>query len=39
MEIGKKIKDFRMQKGITQETLAGILSVSSQAVSKWALVT
>ncbi|MBR3401304.1 MAG: helix-turn-helix domain-containing protein [Parasporobacterium sp.] len=35
MEIGKKIKDFRMQKGITQETLAGILSVSSQAVSKW----
>ena len=35
MEIGKKIKDFRMQKGITQETLAGILGVSSQAVSKW----
>lgn len=35
MDIGKKIKNLRSQKGITQETLADILSVSPQAVSKW----
>ena len=35
MEIGKRIKELRTNKGITQETLAGILGVSSQAVSKW----
>jgi len=35
MEIGNKIKILRTAKGITQETLAGALNVSSQAVSKW----
>ena len=35
MEIGNKIKNLRGAKGITQETLAGALKVSSQAVSKW----
>lgn len=35
MEIGNKIKNLRTAKGITQETLAGALNVSSQAVSKW----
>ncbi len=35
MDIGKKIKNLRSQKGITQETLADLLSVSPQAVSKW----
>ena len=35
MEIGNKIKNLRSAKGITQETLAGALKVSSQAVSKW----
>lgn len=35
MEIGKRIKELRTKKGITQETLAGALGVSAQAVSKW----
>ncbi len=35
MDIGKKIKNLKSQKGITQETLADLLSVSPQAVSKW----
>ena len=35
MEIGKKIKALRTKKGITQETLAGAIGVSAQAVSKW----
>lgn len=35
MEIGKKIRDLRVAKGITQEILAEVLSVSPQAVSKW----
>lgn len=35
MELGKKIKLLRKEKGITQEQLADVLSVSSQAVSKW----
>lgn len=34
-EIGKKIKKLRMQKGTTQEELAGYLGISCQAVSKW----
>lgn len=33
--IGKKIKSLRKNKNMTQEQLAEILSVSSQAVSKW----
>lgn len=35
MELGNKIKQLRLRKGITQDTLAKILNVSSQAVSKW----
>lgn len=35
MEIGKKIKQLRLYKGVTQETLAEALNVTYQAVSKW----
>jgi transcriptional regulator with XRE-family HTH domain len=35
IEIGKKIKALRLQKGKTQEELAAKLKMSSQAVSKW----
>ena len=35
MNIGKKIKDFRLVKGVTQETLAQELGVTAQAVSRW----
>lgn len=35
MNIGKKIKDFRLVKGITQDTLAQELGVTAQAVSRW----
>lgn len=35
MEIGKKIKELRVLKNITQEELAKELFVSTQAVSKW----
>lgn len=35
IEIGKKIKALRLQKGMTQEELAGKLNMSSQAISKW----
>ena len=33
--IGSRIAKFRKAKSLTQEELAGILGVSSQAVSKW----
>lgn len=33
--IGKRIRDLRTSKGITQEALSKALGVSSQAVSKW----
>ena len=35
MNVGKKIKDFRLVKGVTQETLAQKLGVTAQAVSRW----
>lgn len=35
VNIGKKIRELRKKKGITQEALAGALLVSPQAVSKW----
>ena len=34
-EIGKKIKELRNSKNITQENLAECLGVSCQSVSKW----
>ena len=33
--IGNRISKFRKVKGLTQETLANLMGVSSQAVSKW----
>ena len=33
--IGSRIRELRKKKGITQEQLASVLSVSPQAVSKW----
>ncbi|MBQ6678163.1 MAG: helix-turn-helix transcriptional regulator [Clostridia bacterium] len=35
MNIGTNIKRLRLSKGMTQEQLAGLLSVSTAAVSKW----
>lgn len=35
MEIGKVIKQARLNKKITQEQLAEALGVTTQAVSKW----
>lgn len=35
IELGKKIRWLRLQKGMTQEELAAKLNLSSQAVSKW----
>lgn len=35
MDIGKKIKTFRVAKSITQEALAQTLGVTAQAVSRW----
>lgn len=35
MEIGKQIRELRLRRGVTQETLAEALGCSAQAVSKW----
>ena len=35
INIGNKIRELRKKKGITQEALASVFSVSPQAVSKW----
>lgn len=33
--LGEKIKELRQEQNMTQETLANLLGVSYQAVSKW----
>lgn len=33
--LGEIIAELRRERGITQESLAGIIGVSSQAISKW----
>lgn len=35
VEFGKKIKQLREEKGMTQQTLAELLYVTRQAVSRW----
>ena len=35
--IASKLKQLRIQKGVTQEALAKVLNVSPQAISKWEL--
>ncbi len=35
INLGEKIRELRKKKGLTQEQLAGALSISPQAVSKW----
>ena len=35
MNIGNKIKELRVKNKVTQEELAKVLQVSTQAVSKW----
>lgn len=33
--VGERIAALRKERGITQEGLAGIIGISSQAISKW----
>ena len=35
INIGTKIRELRKKKGITQDMLASVLSISPQAISKW----
>ena len=35
MEIGNKIKQYRMKCNLTQESLADRLNISPQSISKW----
>ena len=35
MEIGKKLKNARVQSGMTQENVAGKINVSRQTISNW----
>lgn len=35
MNFGKKLKDLRLQKAVTQEQFAAYLNLSPQAISKW----
>lgn len=35
MEIGKKLKNARVQSGMTQENVAEKINVSRQAISNW----
>ena len=37
MEIGKKLKNARVQSGMTQENVAEKINVSRQTISKWEL--
>lgn len=35
LKLGENLKKFRLQRELTQEQLADVLSVSAQAVSRW----
>ena len=35
MEVGKKLKDARIQSGLTQENVAEKINVSRQTISNW----
>ncbi|MBE6558858.1 MAG: helix-turn-helix transcriptional regulator, partial [Ruminococcaceae bacterium] len=35
INLGNKIRELRVNKGLTQEQLATALSLSPQAISKW----
>ena len=35
INIGDRLKRLRLEKGLTQEELAGVFGVSAQAISRW----
>ena len=35
LNLGSKIKELRLKNGRTQESLANVLGITSQAVSRW----